>query len=197
MKFVFKSVVRLAGSNRVTVVHVACDRHFGRMVTVAAIFAEGVERDVFAARIDLVCGDRLRGVRAVQDPPAAFVLPHQPGVADLRGTAGAADDVADVRIVELVGQPEGFRFAVASVDLGGHFRSGCGIGIGEGITEIAALGHQLADFAHRGSCTAQVGEHMLDWAHVTVVRSVSCRGSEIDCRCGSSEAGLCDYHTDY
>ena len=128
----------------------------------------------------MVGGDRLPVVRAIEDEPAAVVLPHEPGVGHLRGAARLADHEAHGGIIELVGQPEGLGLAIAGAGRGRHVRCGREVGAGEGLAEGPALVHQLADAVERVVFAAELGENLLYRGHVGVVRSGGSGQAEVE-----------------
>ena len=87
-------------------------------VTVFDAFAERIEGHVVVVA-HAVGGDRSGVHRAVEDPPAAFVLPHHPGVADVGTALHLADDEAGVGVLKFFAEPEGFVFAIADFAGGG------------------------------------------------------------------------------
>jgi hypothetical protein len=141
--------------------------------------AVGVEGDVVIVA-DFVSGDGSGVHGAVEDPPAAFVLPHDPGVADVGIALHFADDEASAGVLELVAEPEGLVLAIADFASGGLLRESGVVGIGVGVAEGAAFAHERVDLVHGGVVAVEGVEDLFDWDHVGVVGGAGGRGAEVD-----------------
>jgi hypothetical protein len=148
-------------------------------VAVFDALGEGVEGNVVVVA-DFVRGDGSGVHGAVEDPPAAFMLPHDPGVGDASVALHFADDEAGAGILELVAEPEGLVFAIADFASGGFLgRSGV-VGIGVGVAEAAAFAHERVDAIHGDVLGVEGIEDALYGSHVSVVGGGGGGGAEID-----------------
>ena len=148
-------------------------------VAESAALAERIKRDVFVGA-GAFGGDGVGEHGAIEDPPLAFVFPHEPGMAEAGAAVELADDEADVLVAELVHEPEGFVLAVAAVAGGGLLGESRDVGLGVGVAESATLAHEGIDAVEGEAFAVDVVEDLFDRGHVAVVGSIAGDAAEVD-----------------
>ena len=169
----------------------ACSEGLRGRVAVAAARIVAVKGDILARR-NGIGSDRAGRIRAIEDPPPAAVIPHDPSVADLAGPAGFADGVPNViPIPDLVSNPKALGFAVARPGAGSRVRKLGNVRFSEAVTETASFAHQLAHPIQGSAARSKGAEHFFHRLHVRFIRGTRRGSSEINRSrrdgCGSEE----------
>jgi len=140
-----------------------------RRVAIGHPSAERVVRHV-TTPIDRVSRDRGRQIRGIEDPPAAFAPPVQPGVARLRPRAEFADHIKRTGITQTIVKPERFRLAIPRPASSGQSRWIRAVRIAGRVAKRMGNPHQPASLGGRRLPQVQPSKDCPHRPHVPVVR---------------------------